>query len=189
LPTPVTDGRLAPTRHPSRSLREARGATEGGERVNATARHPDVTRGEALAVAGELSRPVEELRAIKMDSQDGSTHFGGSPPPQIRGFDAPKEQTLTYLDERSGNNEPRPVVRYDSLDGTVIIIIVEHESGAAIWQWITHTAEVVSLLGGITALVDWVRAQTSGAPTDPKRVTVDGNGENTSEPWDGKVKD
>lgn len=140
-----------------------------------------IQREEAIAVADELGRPPEGLVGIKMSHVDGS----GLPhdPPELAGFEPPKAFMISYPYPGGGSTE-RPAVRYDSAEGS--LIVVGHESGAAIWAFVEHAATVVGLLGGVVGLTDWVRARRGGGRREqPDKVDVDKEGTIVrSAPWD-----
>lgn len=146
-----------------------------------TSAHQYVSREEAIAVAEELERPPEGLVGIKTSPGDGWELF--SAPPDLPDFAAPKQFMMAYPYEYGGSTE-RPALRYDSPDGS--LVVVAHETGVAIWAAVEHMATVVGLLGGVVALWDRVRAKRpaeAGGP--PDKVTADKDGNIVaSVPWD-----
>jgi hypothetical protein len=146
-----------------------------------TSAHPWVTREEAIAVADELEHPPEGLVGIKTSPDDGWELF--SAPPDLADFDGPKQFMITYPYAQGGSTQ-RPALRYDSPNGS--LVVVAHETGAAIWAAVEHTATVVGLLGGVVALWDRVRAgRPTGAGEPPDKITVDKDGNIVaSDPWD-----
>jgi hypothetical protein len=143
--------------------------------------HPHVQREEAAAVAAALGQPPEGLVAIKMQMQDGGGNLEGRPPKALLGFSPGRPFGIDYPDSPSGPMGTRAAVRYDAPEGT--LIIVGHETGAAIWAWVEHTATVVGLVGGVKELATWMRA--GRAPEQPNKVKVGAGGNiKSSEPWD-----
>lgn len=138
---------------------------------------------EALAIAKLLGCRPSQLRAVKMDSQDGGGTLPHEPPPAIDGFRAPSRFTLDYAayDWEKGS------VRYDSANGS--LVVVEHESGAVIWHLVEVTATVMGLFGiSVLDVFKWIRAHRFAGP-NPQTARVyrfkdDGTPDGAAEDFD-----
>ena len=120
--------------------------------------------GEVRVIAELLGRRPDEVAAIKLPGpgrllESPLTSFGA---PKLNGFDMPEHLEVAWDAET-----PHPAARYDSPQGS--LIVVSHETGPEIFFAVAGgAAAAATVIRGAYDFIQWVRSrrEKNGAPPD-----------------------
>jgi hypothetical protein len=125
------------------------------------------TEGEVRAVAELLGHRPDEVSAIKLPGPgrlaESPLTFGA---PELDGFEPPAHLKVAWDDQT-----PHPAARYDSPEGS--LIVVSHETGPVLFfVWLGGAAAATTVVQGAYGFMQWVRARRRRSGASPDVVTA-----------------